>query len=179
MVTGRLGEGWLVTTRMDSHCLGKFDRWHSARSLVVLRGVGLGRLLGLGSGRKCVAASVVDWHGVPALGDSARTPRNVASLEFVASPRNVCAYDFWHFLDALGVIDSVHEFSASSLGPLLLGLFATIVILSVALVGWRGDQLRSPGSIDSPVSREGAFWLTISIFHACRAHYFYWAPSSL
>ena len=143
--------------RMDSHCLGKFDRWHSARSLVVLRGVGLGRLLGLGSGRKCVAASVVDRHGVPALGDSARTPRNVASLEFVASPRNVCAYDFWHFLDAPGVIDSVHEFSASSLGPLLLGLFATIVILSVALVGWRGDQLRSPGSIDSPVSREGAF----------------------
>ncbi len=64
---------------------------------------------------------------------------------------------FGTFLTRSGVIDSVHEFSASSLGPLLLGLFAAILVVSVALIGWRGDQLRSPGSIDSPVSREGAF----------------------
>ena len=64
---------------------------------------------------------------------------------------------FGTFLTRSGVIESVHEISASSLGPLLLGYFATIMVVSVALVGWRGDQLRSPGSIDSPISREGAF----------------------
>jgi len=64
---------------------------------------------------------------------------------------------FGTFLTRSGVIDSVHEFSASSLGPLLLGFFGFILVVSVALVGWRGDELRSPGSIDSPLSREGAF----------------------
>ena len=29
--------------------------------------------------------------------------------------------------------------------------------VSLVLIGWRGDRLRSPGVIDSPVSREGAF----------------------
>ena len=29
--------------------------------------------------------------------------------------------------------------------------------MSLGLIGWRGDRLRSPGAIDSPVSREGAF----------------------
>jgi cytochrome c-type biogenesis protein CcmF len=32
-----------------------------------------------------------------------------------------------------------------------------IVVVSVGLIGWRGDRLHSPGSIDSPLSREGAF----------------------
>ena len=32
-----------------------------------------------------------------------------------------------------------------------------IVAVTLGLIGWRGDRLRSPGSIDSPVSREGAF----------------------
>ena len=34
---------------------------------------------------------------------------------------------------------------------------ASIVVVSLALIAWRGDRLRSPGAIDSPVSREGAF----------------------
>jgi cytochrome c-type biogenesis protein CcmF len=29
--------------------------------------------------------------------------------------------------------------------------------VSIGLIGWRGDRLRSPGVIDSPISREGAF----------------------
>src|SRR5207247_9709472 len=37
------------------------------------------------------------------------------------------------------------------------GFFAVVVAVSIGLIGWRGDRLRSPGSIDSPASREGAF----------------------
>ena len=33
----------------------------------------------------------------------------------------------------------------------------SIVAVTLGLIGWRGDRLRSPGRIDSPVSREGAF----------------------
>ena len=32
-----------------------------------------------------------------------------------------------------------------------------MVVASLALIGWRGDRLRSPGTIDSPLSREAAF----------------------
>ena len=35
--------------------------------------------------------------------------------------------------------------------------FGLVVVVSLALIAWRGDRLRSPGAIDSPVSREGAF----------------------
>jgi cytochrome c-type biogenesis protein CcmF len=61
------------------------------------------------------------------------------------------------FLTRSGVINSVHAFSEGSVGPWLLAFFGVVVVGSVALIGWRGDRLRSPGTIDSPVSREGAF----------------------
>ena len=61
------------------------------------------------------------------------------------------------FLTRSGVLNSVHAFSESSIGPWLLTFFAVIVIVSIALIGWRGDMLHAPGAIESPVSREGAF----------------------
>jgi cytochrome c-type biogenesis protein CcmF len=61
------------------------------------------------------------------------------------------------FLTRSGVIQSVHAFSASSIGPLLLGFFGLVIVVGVGLIAWRGDRLRSPGGIDSAFSREGAF----------------------
>jgi cytochrome c-type biogenesis protein CcmF len=61
------------------------------------------------------------------------------------------------FLTRSGVIQSVHSFSTSSIGPLLLGFFGLVIVVGVGLIAWRGDRLRSPGGIDSPLSREGAF----------------------
>src|SRR6202035_870303 len=61
------------------------------------------------------------------------------------------------FLTRSGVLDSVHAFTESNVGPAILAFFGLIVAVSIGLIGWRGDRLRSPGAIDSPVSREGAF----------------------
>ena len=61
------------------------------------------------------------------------------------------------FLTRSGVLQSVHAFSAGSVGWWLLLFFAAVLLTSVGLIGWRGDLLRSPGRIDSPLSREGAF----------------------
>jgi cytochrome c-type biogenesis protein CcmF len=61
------------------------------------------------------------------------------------------------FLTRSGVIQSVHAFSTSSIGPLLLGFFGLVLAVGVGLIAWRGDRLRSPGGIDSAMSREGAF----------------------
>lgn len=70
------------------------------------------------------------------------------------------------FLTRSGVVESVHAFSSGTVGPILLGFFAVVVAVSVGLIGWRGDQLRSPGRIDSPVSREGAFLANNVLFAA-------------
>ena len=49
------------------------------------------------------------------------------------------------FLTRSGVLDSVHAFTESDIGPWLLAFFALIVAVTVGLIGWRGDRLRSPG----------------------------------
>ena len=61
------------------------------------------------------------------------------------------------FLTRSGVINSVHSFTQSAIGPLLLGFLGVAAATGVGLIAWRGDRLRTPGRIDSPVSREGAF----------------------
>jgi cytochrome c-type biogenesis protein CcmF len=61
------------------------------------------------------------------------------------------------FLTRSGVIASVHSFTESDIGVWLLSFFGLIVAVTLGLIGWRGDRLRAPGRIDSPLSREGAF----------------------
>ncbi|MEY2399400.1 MAG: cytochrome c-type biosis protein CcmF [Actinomycetota bacterium] len=70
------------------------------------------------------------------------------------------------FLTRSGVLDSVHSFTESGIGPMLLGFFAVIVVVVCGLLAWRGDALRSPGTIDSPVSRESAFLVNNLLFAA-------------
>ena len=70
------------------------------------------------------------------------------------------------FLTRSGVIQSVHAFSDSTIGPLLLGFFGLVLVTGVGLIAWRGDRLRSVGGIDSPVSREGAFLANNLLFVA-------------
>jgi cytochrome c-type biogenesis protein CcmF len=61
------------------------------------------------------------------------------------------------FITRSGVLASVHAFGDGPVGAYLLAFFGAVVVVSLALIGWRGDRLRSPGAIDSPVSREAAF----------------------
>jgi len=61
------------------------------------------------------------------------------------------------FFTRSGVLQSVHAFSSSTLGPLLIGFFFVTVGVGVALLAWRGDRLRSPVGVDHALSREGLF----------------------
>jgi cytochrome c-type biogenesis protein CcmF len=70
------------------------------------------------------------------------------------------------FLTRSGVLESVHSFTESPIGPWILTFFGLVVATAVGLIAWRGDRLRSPGSIDSPVSREGAFLANNLLFAA-------------
>jgi cytochrome c-type biogenesis protein CcmF len=70
------------------------------------------------------------------------------------------------FLTRSGVIASVHAFSESSLGPLLIGFFFAIVIVGFGLIAWRGDRLRSPGGIDAPPGAKARSCSTTSCWWA-------------
>ncbi len=61
------------------------------------------------------------------------------------------------FFTRSGVLQSVHAFSSSSLGPLLIGFFALCLLGGLALLAWRGDALSTPVGVEHPFSREGLF----------------------
>ena len=63
------------------------------------------------------------------------------------------------FLTRSGVVVSVHAFSESDLGPVLIAFFLLVAVTGFGLIAWRGDRLRSPVGVDAPLGREGAFLL--------------------
>jgi len=61
------------------------------------------------------------------------------------------------FLVRSGVLQSIHAFGESTVGPYILGLIAVVLVGSTALIVSRLDGLRSPKRIDSLASRESVF----------------------
>jgi cytochrome c-type biogenesis protein CcmF len=61
------------------------------------------------------------------------------------------------FFTRSGVLVSVHAFSSSTLGPILIGFFFVVVVLGASLLAWRGDRLRAGVGVDRALSREGLF----------------------
>ena len=167
LATGRLGEGWLLETR----------RWTLIAWGALTLGIVLGawwsyEVLGWGGfwGWDPVEnASFLPWltgtayiHSV--LVQERRGMLRVWNLSLVCATFSLTILGT--FLTRSGVIQSVHAFSDSNIGPWLLTFFAVIVAVSVGLIGWRGDRLRSPGAIDSPLSREGGFLANNVLFGA-------------
>jgi len=61
------------------------------------------------------------------------------------------------FLVRSGVLQSIHAFGDSTVGPYILGLIGVVLIGSTALIVSRLDDLRSQKRIDSLASRESVF----------------------
>ena len=70
------------------------------------------------------------------------------------------------FLTRSGVVNSVHSFSLSAIGPLLLGYLVAILVLSVGLLLWRSARLRDAAPIGAPLSREAIFLFQNVVFMA-------------
>jgi cytochrome c-type biogenesis protein CcmF len=70
------------------------------------------------------------------------------------------------FLTRSGVVNSVHAFTQSAIGPLLLGYLVAIVVLSVGLLLWRLPMLRDSGAVGAPLSREAIFLFQNVVFVA-------------
>jgi cytochrome c-type biogenesis protein CcmF len=158
LVTGRLGEGWLVETR----------RWTLFAWGFLTVGIVLGawwsyQVLGWGgfwAWDPVENASFLPWLCATAYIHSVmiqerRGLLRVWNLSLLLATFSLTILGT--FLTRSGVLESVHAFSQSTLGPVLLAFFGAVVATGVGLIAWRGDRLRSPGAIDSAVSREGAF----------------------
>ncbi len=151
LVTGRVGEGWLLETR----------RW----ALFAWAFLTIGILLG-----GWWSYEVLGWSGVWAW-DPVENASFLPWLTATAYLHSVLVQErrgmlrVWNlsllvatfaltilgtFLTRSGVLSSVHAFGDGPIGTYLLVFFGLVVTVSLALIGWRGDRLRSPGTIDSP-----------------------------
>jgi len=158
LATGRVGEGWLLATR----------RWTVMAWGYLTLGIVLGawwsyETLGWGgywAWDPVENASFLPWltgtafiHSV--MVQERRGMLRVWNLSLVVSTFALTILGT--FITRSGVLQSVHAFVESQIGPWFLGFFTLIVVVSLSLIAWRGDELRAPGRIDSPLSREGAF----------------------
>jgi cytochrome c-type biogenesis protein CcmF len=70
------------------------------------------------------------------------------------------------FLTRSGVLASVHAFTEGLIGPFFLTFLGIVLLVSLALLAWRGEGMRSSGHLDSPLSRETAFLFNNLLFAA-------------
>jgi cytochrome c-type biogenesis protein CcmF len=70
------------------------------------------------------------------------------------------------FLTRSGVVNSVHSFTQSAIGPLLLGYLVVVIVLSVGLMLWRMPRLADAGGLGAPLSREAVFLFQNVVFVA-------------
>ena len=61
------------------------------------------------------------------------------------------------FLTRSGVVNSIHSFVQSPVGPALLGFLAVVLAFATAMLVWRLPLLRSEHRLESLVSREATF----------------------
>jgi cytochrome c-type biogenesis protein CcmF len=162
------GMGALLARRTDERWIVATRRW----TLVAWTALGVGQLLG-----SHWAYVEVGWGGYYAWDpvENAALMPGLAATAFLHSvmiqeKRGMlkvwnlllvilafCLSLFGTFLTRSGVVNSIHSFTESPLGPWFLGFICVVTAGSLALVFWRLPLLRSKTRLESLVSREAAF----------------------
>ncbi len=160
MIRGDQGSVWLERTR----------RW----SVIAWGFLGFGMLLGawwsyevLGWGGYWAwdpveNAALLPWIAATAFIHSAIVQRRRGMLQAWNLILVIATFSLTilgTFLTRSGTIISVHSFTQSNVGPVLLGFLMVVVIGALALFAWRSHLLSSAPRLDSVASREGAFLL--------------------
>ena len=170
LITGHLDDAWLrARAALDDVRLAVPVVRPHARDDLGVRGTGLGRLLGLGSGGERRAAPVVHGDGVPALGDGAGAAQHAARLERDARHPHVLPDHLRHVHDAVGrrAVGPRVRIEDPILARLFTIFMVSILIFSFGLVIYRLPLLRARNDLDSWMSREAAFLVNNWILLFC------------
>src|SRR6188474_2698365 len=158
LLSGRTDERWIVATR----------RW----TIVAWTALGIGQLLGahwayveVGWGGYYAwdpveNAALMPWLAATAFLHSVMIQEKRGMLKIWNVLLVILAFSlalFGTFLTRSGVVNSIHSFTQSSIGPWFLAFIAVTVAVSLAVVLWRLPKLRSPTKLESAISREAAF----------------------
>jgi len=158
LLSGRTDERWIVATR----------RW----TLVAWTALGIGQLLGAHWAYEEVGwggyyawdpvenAALMPWLAATAYLHSVMIQEKRGMLKVwnvVLVSLAFCLSVFGTFLTRSGVINSIHSFTQSSIGPWFLGFICASVAVSVGLILYRLPLLRARTRLESLVSREATF----------------------
>ena len=160
LVTGRVGDTWLVLTRRWT-----ILAWYFLSLGLLIGGWWSYHVLGWGgywAWDPVENAAFMPWLTGTALLHSVMIQERRRMLKLWNIVLVILTFGltlFGTFLTRSGVIASVHAFTQGSIGVLFLSFLALVLLTALALVAWRWDELRSQGELDSVVSRESAFLL--------------------
>ncbi|HWP35850.1 MAG TPA: heme lyase CcmF/NrfE family subunit, partial [Thermodesulfobacteriota bacterium] len=160
LVTGRLDETWIVTTR----------RWTLTAWAFLTAGNLVGawwsyHVLGWGgywAWDPVENAAFMPWLPATAFLHSIQIQERRGMLKTWNLALIILAFSltiFGTFLTRSGILSSVHAFSSGPVGAFFLGFLALVLVASFGLLAWRADRLKGQPELDSPVSRESAFLL--------------------
>jgi cytochrome c-type biogenesis protein CcmF len=158
LISGRVGEQWLRLTRTAT-----LIAWSALTAGIVLGAWWSYQVLGWGgywAWDPVENAALIPWFTATAYLHSVivqerRGMLRVWNLSLLIA--TYCLTILGTFLTRSGVVNSVHAFTQSAIGPTLLAYLAFVAVLGLGLLAWRGDRLHAVGRIDSPLSREAAF----------------------
>ncbi|HXD99939.1 MAG TPA: heme lyase CcmF/NrfE family subunit [Candidatus Acidoferrum sp.] len=160
LVTGRVGDFWITTTRRWT-----ILAWYFLSLGLLIGGWWSYHVLGWGgywAWDPVENAAFMPWLTATALLHSVMISERRRMLRLWNVALIVLTFSltlFGTFLTRSGVIASVHAFSQGSIGVFFLSFLALVVLTALALIAWRWDTLGAQGELDSVVSRESAFLL--------------------
>jgi cytochrome c-type biogenesis protein CcmF len=158
LLAGRTDERWIVATR----------RW----TLAAWAFLGFGQLLGahwayveVGWGGYYAwdpveNAALMPWLAATAFLHSVMVQEKKGMLKVwnvLLVILAFCLAIFGTFLTRSGIVNSIHSFTQSSIGPWFLGFIVAVTLGSLALVIYRLPLLRAKTRLESAISREAAF----------------------
>ncbi|GAA1439338.1 heme lyase CcmF/NrfE family subunit [Nocardiopsis tropica] len=158
LATGRTGGAWVAVTRRWT-----LLAWTSLTVAIVMGGWWSYEVLGWGgywAWDPVENASIIPWFVATALLHSMMAQSRRATLRvwnLVLALTTFILVLVGTFITRSGVIQSVHSFTQSPVGPVLLGFIGVVVLFSGALLLWRADRLGPDEGMGGGLSRESVF----------------------
>ena len=158
LLARRTDEGWIIATRRYT--------------LVAWAALGVGQLLGshwayveVGWGGYFAwdpveNAALMPWLVATAFLHSVMIQEKRGMLKVwnvVLVSLAFCLSLFGTFLTRSGIVNSIHSFTQSDIGPWFLGLIIIAVVFATGMIFWRLPLLRTTTRLESLVSREAVF----------------------